>query len=109
MHVSIEEVGCQACVLLKKRVFSPMFLKKRVVRPVFVEEVGCQAREHSLQVRELLGIAFPRCQLQLQGSETSLFDLLLKPWKGSGAVEGLLRREGAHFLGWDRHVGNEGL
>jgi hypothetical protein len=27
--------------------------------------------------------------------------------KGSGAVEGLLRREGAHFLGWDRHVGNE--
>jgi hypothetical protein len=21
----------------------------------------------------------------------------------------LLRREGAHFLGWDKHVGNEGL
>jgi hypothetical protein len=30
-------------------------------------------------------------------------------WKGSGAAEGLLRREGAHFLGWDRHVGNERL
>ena len=29
--------------------------------------------------------------------------------KGSGAVKGLLRREGAHFLGWDKHVGNEGL
>jgi hypothetical protein len=29
--------------------------------------------------------------------------------KGSGAVEGLLSREGEHFLGWDKHVGNEGL
>jgi hypothetical protein len=29
--------------------------------------------------------------------------------KGSGAAEGLLSREGAHFLGWDKHVGNEGL
>jgi hypothetical protein len=29
--------------------------------------------------------------------------------KGSGAAEGLLRREGAHLLGWARHVGNEGL
>jgi hypothetical protein len=35
--------------------------------------------------------------------------LLLKPHKGSGAVEGLFNREGEHFLGWDRHVGNEGL
>jgi hypothetical protein len=29
--------------------------------------------------------------------------------KGSGAAEGLLSREGAHFLGWGRHVWNEGL
>jgi hypothetical protein len=29
--------------------------------------------------------------------------------KGSGAAKGLLKREGAHFLGWDRHVGNERL
>jgi hypothetical protein len=29
--------------------------------------------------------------------------------KGSGATERLLRREATHFLGWDRHVGNEGL
>jgi hypothetical protein len=29
--------------------------------------------------------------------------------KESGATEGLLSREGAHFLGWDKHVGNEGL
>jgi hypothetical protein len=35
--------------------------------------------------------------------------LLLKPWKGSGEAEGLSSREGAHSLGWDRHVGNEGL
>jgi hypothetical protein len=38
-----------------------------------------------------------------------MFDLLLKPWKGSGANEGLLSIEGAHFLGWDMHVENEGL
>jgi hypothetical protein len=30
-------------------------------------------------------------------------------WKGSGAAEGLLSREGAHFLGWDMHVRNEEL
>jgi hypothetical protein len=35
--------------------------------------------------------------------------LLLKPWKGSGADEELLRKEGAHFFGWDRNVGNEKL
>jgi hypothetical protein len=33
--------------------------------------------------------------------------LLLKPLKGSGAVEGLLSREGAHFMEWYMHVGNE--
>jgi hypothetical protein len=31
-----------------------------------------------------------------------LASLLLKPWKGSGTVEGILRSEGVHFLGWDR-------
>jgi hypothetical protein len=35
--------------------------------------------------------------------------MLLKPWKGSGAAEGLLSREGEHFLGWDMNVGNERL
>jgi len=35
--------------------------------------------------------------------------MLLKPRKGSGEAKGMLRREGAHFLGWDRHVGNERL
>ena len=34
---------------------------------------------------------------------------MLKPQKGSEAVEGLLSREMAHFLGWDEHVENEGL
>jgi hypothetical protein len=29
-----------------------------------------------------------------------MYGLLLKPRKGSGAAEGLLSREGAHFLGW---------
>jgi hypothetical protein len=27
--------------------------------------------------------------------------------EGKWENEGLLSREGAHFLGWDRHVGNE--
>jgi hypothetical protein len=31
------------------------------------------------------------------------------PGKRSGAIEGLLSREGAHFLGCDRCVGNKGL
>jgi hypothetical protein len=60
-------------------------------------------------VRELLGIDF------LKVLNYSYRALRLPVWpvveaqKGSGAAEGLLRREGAHFLGWDRHVGNEGL
>jgi hypothetical protein len=29
--------------------------------------------------------------------------------QGSGAVKGLLRREGAHFLWWHGYVGNERL
>jgi hypothetical protein len=29
--------------------------------------------------------------------------------KGSGEAKGLLSRGEAHFRGWDRHVGNEGL
>jgi len=33
--------------------------------------------------------------------------MFLNPWKGSVATEGLLRKEGAYFLGWDKHVGNE--
>lgn len=31
------------------------------------------------------------------------------PRKGSGAAEGLVSREGAHFLGCDRCIWNEGL
>jgi len=27
---------------------------------------------------------------------------VVESWKGSGATEGLLSREEAHFLGWDR-------
>jgi hypothetical protein len=32
-----------------------------------------------------------------------------KPMKRSGVVEGILSREGAHFLGCDRCMGNKGL
>jgi hypothetical protein len=31
-----------------------------------------------------------------------MFGMFLKAQKGSGATEGLLNREGEHFLGWDR-------
>jgi hypothetical protein len=58
----------------------------------------------------LLGKYFPR------GSpnaaivlEEFLFSLLLKPCKVSGIAKGLLSREGAHFLGWEKHVGNKRL
>jgi hypothetical protein len=60
-------------------------------------------------VRELLGIVF------LKVLKYNYRALRLHVWhvvetrKGSGAGEGLLSREEAHFLGWDRHVGNEGL
>jgi hypothetical protein len=36
--------------------------KRWVFMPMCAKEVGCQARKHFLQVRELLGIVFPRCQ-----------------------------------------------
>jgi len=34
---------------------------------------------------------------------------MLNPWKGSGTFKGLLRKEGAHFLGLNKHVGSEEL
>jgi hypothetical protein len=34
--------------------------------------------------------------------------MLLNPWNGSGTTEGLLSREGVHFLGWDKLWGMRG-
>jgi hypothetical protein len=74
-----------------------------------IEEAGCQVHEDSLWVRELLGIDF------LKVLNYNYVALILHVWpiaeaqKGIGATEGLLIREGAHFLGWDMHVGNEGM
>jgi hypothetical protein len=60
-------------------------------------------------VREFLRIDF----LKVLNCNYSALRLPVWPvdeaWKGSGEAEGLLSREGEHFLGWDRHVGNEGL
>jgi hypothetical protein len=60
-------------------------------------------------VRELLGIDFPKVPnynyRALRLPIWPIVEALKRKW-GS---EGLLSREGAHFLGWDRHVGNEGL
>jgi hypothetical protein len=44
-------------------------LKKWVVRPV-IEEAGCQARENSLQLKELLRINSQGAKLELHGYET---------------------------------------
>jgi hypothetical protein len=60
-------------------------------------------------VRELLGIDFLKVLKYNYGALRLLVWPTTKPHKESGEVEGLLRREGAHFLGWERHVGNEGL
>ena len=60
-------------------------------------------------MRELLGIDF----LKVLNCNYRALRLPVRPvaeaWKGSGVSKGLLSREGAHFLVWDMHVGNEGL
>jgi hypothetical protein len=60
-------------------------------------------------VRELLGIDF----LKVLNCSYRTLILHVRPVaeaeKGSGETIGLLRREGAQFLGCDRDVGNEGL
>jgi hypothetical protein len=60
-------------------------------------------------VRELLGIDFLEVLNYSYRALRLLVPHVVEAQKGSGAAEGLLRREGAHFLGWDKHVGNEGL
>jgi hypothetical protein len=60
-------------------------------------------------VRELLGIDFLKV---LKCSYKALrlpIQLVVEAQKGSGATEGLLSKEGAHLLGWDMNLGNEGL
>jgi hypothetical protein len=34
---------------------------------------------------------------------------IVEALEGKWEAKGFFSREGAHFLGWDRHVGNEGL
>jgi hypothetical protein len=58
-------------------------------------------------VREFLGIDFLKV---LNCSYSSLrlpFQHVVEAQKGCWAAEGILIREGEHFLGWDMHVGNE--
>ena len=76
-----------------------MGLKRRVVRLV----------RNSLQVREFLGIDFLKVLIYIYKVLRLLVWLVVEAQKGSGVVKGLLSREGPHFLGWDRHVGNERL
>jgi hypothetical protein len=35
------------------------------------------------------------------------FRHVIEALEGKWEIEGLLSKEGEHFLGWDRHVGNE--
>jgi hypothetical protein len=60
-------------------------------------------------VRELLGIDFLKVLNYIYNALRLLVRPFVEAQKGSGAAEGLLRREGEHSLGWDKHVGNEGL
>jgi hypothetical protein len=60
-------------------------------------------------VRELLGIDFLKVLNCSYSALRLLVWLVVEARKGTGAIKGLLSREGAHFLGWDRHVGNEGM
>jgi hypothetical protein len=77
--------------------------------PWDIEEAGCQACEKSLWVRELMGIDFLKVLNYSYRALRLPVRLVAKAWKGSGEANGLLSREGAHFLGWDMHVGNEGM
>jgi len=60
-------------------------------------------------VREFLGIDFPKVKNCIYRALRLHVGPVGETRKGTRVVEGLLRKEGAHFLGWDRHVGNEGL
>jgi hypothetical protein len=60
-------------------------------------------------VRELLGIDFLKVLNYSYRTQRLPVRIVAEARKESGAVEGMMSREGAHFLGWDRHVGNEGL
>jgi hypothetical protein len=60
-------------------------------------------------VRELLGIDFLKVINCSYRALRHPFQPIVEARKGSGVAEGLLRKEGAHFLGWDKNVGNEGL
>ena len=60
-------------------------------------------------MRELLGIDFMKV-LKCSYSVMRLpVWLVAEARKGSGAAEGLLSKDGAHFMGWEMHVGNKGL
>jgi hypothetical protein len=60
-------------------------------------------------VRELLGIDFLRVlNYNYRALRLPVWPVA-EAYKRSGVAKGILSREGAHFLGWDRHVGKEGL
>jgi hypothetical protein len=60
-------------------------------------------------VRDLLGIDFLKVLNYSYRAMRLPIQTVVEVRKGSGVAEGLLSREGAHFLGWDRDVGNERL
>ena len=60
-------------------------------------------------VRELLAIDFLKVINYIYRALRLHVWLVVEAQKGNGVAKGLLSREGAQFLGWDMHVGNEGL
>jgi hypothetical protein len=60
-------------------------------------------------VRELLGIDFSKVPNYNYRALRLLVCPVIESRKEIGSAKGLLNREGAHFMGWDKQVGNEGL
>jgi hypothetical protein len=56
-----------------------------------------------------MGIDFLKVMNYSHSALTLPIQPVVEARKGSGAAEGLLTREEAHFLGWEGNVGNEGL
>jgi hypothetical protein len=74
---------------------------------LYVEEERCveEVRNYSKLFDGVLGNSYMALRLRVQHVVEALEEMLPKPRKGSEEAQRPLRGEGAHFLGWDMHVG----
>jgi hypothetical protein len=77
--------------------------------PWDIEETGYEAYEKISLGERIVGNGFPKVINWNYMAVRLLVRPIAEAQKRSGETEALLRREGEDFLGWDRHVGNEGL